>query len=49
MAEQMYATVSDSRDDEFAAGAGWLNRSPQQLHLQKTYNYWIKHLSQIAT
>ncbi|KAL7382466.1 hypothetical protein ABVT39_022965 [Epinephelus coioides] len=26
MAKQMYATVSDSRDEEFAASAGWLNR-----------------------
>ncbi|KAJ0055712.1 hypothetical protein NL108_009966 [Boleophthalmus pectinirostris] len=26
MAKQMYATVSDSRDEEFVASAGWLNR-----------------------
>ena len=26
MAKKMYATVSDSRDEEFAASAGWLNR-----------------------
>ena len=25
MAKQMNATVSDSRDEEFAASAGWLN------------------------
>ena len=26
MAKQMYATMSDSRGEEFAASAGWLNR-----------------------
>ena len=26
MAKQMYATVSDSGDEEFAVSAGWLNR-----------------------
>ena len=25
-AKQMYATVSDSRDEEFAASVGWLKR-----------------------
>ena len=25
MEKQMYATVSDSRNEEFAASAGWLN------------------------
>ena len=40
MAKQMYATVSDSRDEE-EDEEGWLAKSsppPQQLHLQKTYN-----------
>ena len=38
---QMYATVSDSRNEEFVASAGWLNLflHQQQLHLQKTYSY----------
>ena len=26
MEKQMYATVSDSRGEEFAASAGWINR-----------------------
>ena len=33
MEKQMSATVSDSREEEFAASAGWINRF---LHLKKT-------------
>ena len=32
--KQMYATVRDSRDEEFAASAGW-SSPPHQLHWQK--------------
>ena len=39
MVKQIYDTVSDSRDEEFPP--------PQQLHLQRTHNCWIKRLSQI--
>ena len=41
MAEQMYATVSDSRDEEFPP--------PQQLHLQKDAREFTEKLAKFVT
>ena len=51
MAKQMYATVSDSRDEEFA-GECWLTKSfppPQQLHLQKDTGEFTERLAKFVT
>ena len=50
MAKQMYATVSDSRDKEFAVSAGWINRFLCRSNLTcRCCEEGIKRLCQITT
>ena len=45
-AKQMYATVSDGRDEEFAESVGWLNPIP---HLQKDAREFTEKLAKFVT
>ena len=47
MEKQIYATVSVSRDEEFAASVGWLNL--QQLHLQRDAREFTERLAKFVT